>query len=208
MSMKKLFATTLLLAAAAAPSVFGQSADSSLSLRVAGGWNSWVLGSALSSSSTVSEFTAGGLSGSVDLLFGPKDGTQWGLGAAYLPMFKASVSGESASLQLYPLVAELYFNGTGAFYGDLGVGVAFMGATSNANQIDSSSSSSFAPSPGFLAKAGLGWNIPINSLMGIDLGADLYMPFTDFGFGTGTSPIVDIIVFSQFNLKFGLVFNL
>jgi hypothetical protein len=134
---------------------------------------------------------------------------QWGLGAAYLPMFKASVNGENASLQMVPVVAELFFNGSGPFYGDLGLGVGFLSATSNANQINSSSTSSFEPSPGLLAKLGLGWNFAINQMIGIDVGGDMYLPFTDFGIvGSGSSPALDALLFSQTELKFGVVFNL
>jgi hypothetical protein len=208
MSMRKLLAASLLIAAVASPAVFGQDSGS-VSIRVDGGWNTWVLGNAATTESTVSGVTASGFAVGADVLFGDKTGLQYGLGAAYLPMFSASIDGQNASLQMVPVVAELFFNGSGAFYGDLGIGVAFLSATSNANEIDSSSTSSFAPSPGLLAKVGLGWNIPVNDLIGIDLGTDLYLPFTDFGLGTGiNSPVVDMIAFSQFNLKFGVVFNL
>jgi len=209
--MKKLLAASLFITAIASPSVFGEDAgsSSSFSIRVDGGWNTWVLGSAVSTQSTVTGASAGGFAASADVLYGAKDGLQWGLGAAYLPMYKASIDGENVSLQMFPVVAELFFNGSGPFYSDLGLGVGFLSATSNANQINSSSSSSFSPSPGLLAKLGLGWNFAINQTVGIDLGADFYLPFTDFGLvGSGNSAALDLILFSQSELKLGVVFNL
>lgn len=214
--MKRLLPFAILaFSAIVASPVMGQSADtaetpSKLTIRVDGGWNTWVLGSAAVSENSVSGVSASGLALNADFLVGPSDGLQYGLGAAYLPMLSATVNGSSASIQMFPIVFELFLNNDGPFYADLGIGAAFLSATSNANEINSTSTSSFAPSPGIVVKAGMGLEFKVNKTVGIDLGADMYLPFTSFGLLSGSedNALVDAIAFTQFELKAGVAFNL
>jgi len=192
--------------------VFGESANSTniITIKVNAGLNTWLLGSAIASgASSVTGVSTGGLSFGVDALYGKKDGLQYGLGFAYLPLISATANGASVNMSMMPLVAELFFNRRGPFYGDLGLGIAFLSATASSNALTSNTASSFSPSPGVLAKAGLGFDFRVSSLIGIDIGADAYLPFTDFGITGGKSnAALDIIALSEFNLHLGVDFNL
>ncbi len=182
---------------------FGQSPDV-VTAKVNVGWNAWILGSALVTSS-VTGINAGGLSFGADLLLGSRNKFQYGLGAAYLPMFVATAAGQSVSLSMIPIVAEVCFNNAGPFYADAGLGVAFLKASATSGITDAFNVSAFSPSPGFLAKFGLGFDFKVNRLLGIDIGADAYLPFSDFGLtGSQSNAALDLVAFSQFNLRAGV----
>jgi hypothetical protein len=199
--------------------LFGQPTESeaSTSVKVYGGWNTWVLGSAVlaaaadSGDTTSGSVSAGGFSFGADLLFGKAHGTQYGLGCACLPMLQGSAEGSGVSLDMIPIVVEACLNGSGNFYADLGLGLGFLVASLNSDVISSGTTSVFSPSPGFLAKVGLGFRFPISRVVGIDVGADAYLPFSDFGIISGSainSAALDVIAFSQLNLRAGLSFDL
>jgi len=195
-----------------AASVFGESANSTniITIKVNGGWNTWLLGSAIASgASSVTGVSTGGLSFGVDALYGKRDGLQYGLGFAYLPLISATSNGASVNMSMMPLVAELFFNRRGPFYGDLGLGIAFLGATASSSALTSNSSTAYSPSPGVLAKVGLGFDFKVSGLIGIYIGADAYLPFTDFGITGGKSnAALDVIALSEFNLHLGADFSL
>jgi len=172
-----------------------------ITIKLYGGYNAWVLGGAIFSSSSNASISAGGFSFGGDFLFGDINGIQFGIEASYLPMLSATEGSLHASITMIPLTANVVFNNN-IFYTDLGLGLAFMGAA-----IDTGFSSlkNFAPSPAFIAKIGIGLNIKLNELIGIDGGLVSYLPFTDFGLTEGKSNFfLNMIGFWQLGLKLGI----
>ncbi len=187
--------------------VFGQdSREQFMTIKLFGGYNFWVLGSAAIPSET-SYVSAGGFSFGGDILFLNPKGIQLGIGVAYLPMLSASSNGVGGAITMIPITADIVFN-TGFFYTDLGLGFAFLGANLNASAFGMSTNYTWnAPDPGFIIKTGVGLNFKIIDFLGLDVGAALYLPISDFGLSDGQiNPFLGIILFSQFNIRAGICF--
>ncbi len=204
--MKKLsIILVLFLLTAFFSSSFADSAESSetnsfITVKLYGGYNFWVLASALKLGA-VTNISTGGFSFGGDFLFGNRRGIQFGIEAAYLPAFSASAGGDSFSINFIPLTADVVFN-TSVFYTDLGLGMAFINASTSINSAFTNFS---APSPAFIGKVGIGLNFKLSELFSIDAGLAFYLPFGDFGLlGGYSNAFADIILFSQINFRVGV----
>lgn len=191
---------------------FAQSDDNEqfMTIKLHGGYNSWILGTAALSSSG-SDINAGSISFGADILFLNPRKVQIGIEAAYLPMLVAGTGSGSFVLSMIPLTANVVIN-AGVFYADFGLGAAFM--TVKAGSVTDPLGSTYsltAPKPSFLVKAGIGFNFRLIEWFSLDIGAALYLPFSDFGIladsVTNVSPLLYALTLSQFDIHLGVDFN-
>jgi hypothetical protein len=176
-----------------------------MTIKLYGGYNFWLLGSTFSIVNFFDvKLNSGGFSFGADVLFLDPEKIQFGLGFASLPMLNISGRGMDSFMNMYPLTGNVVFN-MGYFYTELGLGVAFLSSNIDTEKAGLSTNFSLSsPSPSFIIKAGLGFNIKLSDYIGLNLGTAIYLPFSDFGIYRGSMLGIPGILFFQFSLKGGI----
>ncbi len=182
-------------------------------IKLMGGWNSWVFGSAIADEKKKQidnpnlKIRGGGLQGEIHLLWGPTNLIQFGAEFGYLPLFSASYMDLSSSFVLLPLTANIVFNSPIGLYGDFGLGfgwVQYYG--SQESEVRESLETVFSK-PAFLGKFAFGINKNITQLIGLDASIYTILPFTSFG-NTGIDNFfLNMIAFWQIGIRVGISFS-
>lgn len=208
--MKKLrMAIVCVIAALAVNSLSAQSYndDQFMTIKVYGGANFWVLlTEALNNSN--SSILPCYLSGGAQVLFLNPQHVQIGVGAAYLPMLVYGSGNSQFSMTMIPITVDLMLN-IKHFYINIGGGAAILSANVGSNPLGSFYHVN-APSPSFVVKLGVGVNFNLTDVLEIDVGGDIYAPTGTFGIYNDpySSPLSNILLFTQANVHLGLNFNL
>ena len=180
-----------------------------------GGYNAWVLGQLLASemtknlsnqTTTNASVDGGGFSFGGEILVGQK--TLFGLEVAYAPLFTMTANvpdkgKQSVAIVTIPVIAKAVFRNPNGFYGDMGLGLSWITAVGN-DELKTGMASAFN-APSFTFKGGLGWNKPLASIVGLDIGAYTTIVFGDYGVSKGAMPVwAAMILFWQVGIRAGV----
>ncbi len=207
MIRKSIFLIVGLLTALISYSFSETNDEYAFTVKLYGGYNMWFFASSPYglTSQEIKDINLAGLSFGGDLLFGDLYSFQFGIEGTYLPIFSALISGNPSAITLIPVSADIVFNRR-IFYTDIGIGMAFLDASTTVNSIYTNFT---APKPSVFFKIGLGLNFKLSDFFGIDTGLSFYLPFGDFGLlGGRTSAYLNMILFCQLNIRLGICFYL